>query len=123
VPAALLLLGRRSTPTLERMGPLFSFALVAALGACAFGACLVGAVFFLPVRRAVAWTVVASVGSGIGFVLAAVAAVPFVGIGQTLESGRGVVAYLVALSLGGLGGGWAAGAFYLRVTAGRGHAF
>jgi hypothetical protein len=106
------------------MGPLFSFALASALGVCVTVACFVGAVFFLPVRRAAVVAIIATLGGGGGVVFAAVAAVPFVGFGQTFSSAGAVVAYVVALACGGVLGGAAAAVFYLRRTATRGkHAF
>jgi hypothetical protein len=106
------------------MGPLFSFALAAALGICVALVCFAGAVFFLPVRRAAVVAVIATLGGGVGVVVAAVAAVPFVGIGETLSTAGAVVAYLAALGLGGVLGAVTAAAFYLRLAPGRGkHAF
>ena len=96
------------------MGPLFSLALVAALGVFVTMTCFVCAVVFLPVRRAAVVAVVATTGGGIGVVVAAVAAIPFAGIGQTLSSGTAVVAYLLALGCGGLLGGVSAALGYLR---------
>jgi hypothetical protein len=105
------------------MGPLFSFALAAALGICVTVVCFAGAVFFLPVRRAAAVAIIATLGAGVGVVLAAVAAVPFVGIGQTLSS-AGAAAYLVALGCGGVLCGVVAAVCYLRLAPTRGkHAF
>jgi hypothetical protein len=106
------------------MGPLFSFALSAALGICVTAVCFIGAVFFLPVRRAAVLAIISTIGGGVGVVLAAVAAVPFVGIGQTLSSAGAVVVYLVALGCGGFLGAVAAAVCYLRLAPGRGkHAF
>jgi len=83
------------------MGPLFSIALAAALGLSVALVLFVCAVFFLPARRAALVAISATLGGGIGVVVAAIAAIPFVGIGQTFGSNRAVVAYLLALGIGG----------------------
>jgi len=101
------------------MGPLLSLALVAVLGICATLLCFVGAIFFLPARRAAVTAVLATVGGGVGIVLSAIAAVPFVGIGQSLHSRSAVIAYFGALAFGGVVGGIAAVSFYLRHKANR----
>ena len=77
------------TFTLERMGPLFSFALAAGLGICVTVACFVSAVFFLSARRAAMLAVISTLGGGVGVVVAALMAVPLVGVGETLNTVAG----------------------------------
>lgn len=98
------------------MGPLFSLALLAALAVCVTLVCFVCAVIFLPVRRAAVIAMIATVGGAVGMIIAALAPIPFVGVGQTITSAGGVVAYLVGLGAGGVLGGVAAAVVYLRLA-------
>jgi hypothetical protein len=105
------------------MGPLFSGAVVIVLGGCLAAAIFVFAIFFLPFRRAALVGVLGSLGTGVGAIAAAVAAIPVVGIGPTL-TGTGLLAYLLTLGVGALLGGLAAVLGYVRVSRGREkHAF
>lgn len=97
------------------MGPLFSGAVVIVLGGCLAAAIFVFAIFFLPFRRAALVGVLGSLGTGVGAIAAAVAAIPVVGIGSTL-TGTGLLAYLLTLGVGALLGGLAAVLGYVRVS-------
>lgn len=86
------------------MGPAFSlllvFTLAAAVTAAAFG------VFRARYtsRSAVALAVVLVVGAAVGATVAGLAAALAIGVGPTLQSRSGVIAYLAWLAMGGLAG-------------------
>jgi hypothetical protein len=106
------------------MGPLFSGAIVGGWGLCIAVLCFVAARFFLPARRAAVAAVAGAAGAGVGVCIAILVAIPFVGVGYTLSSHTAVVAYLMALGLGGIVGAIGAAALYVRAVCRRSeHAF
>jgi hypothetical protein len=97
------------------MGPLFSALTVGTLGALVLAAIFAGSLIFLPARKAFMVSVSAVFGAGVGIVVAALAAIPFVGIGGYLQSFGAVAAYLATLAGGGVIAGVLSARAYLRL--------
>jgi hypothetical protein len=90
---------------LERMGPLFSMLIAAFLGVVVLALGFVCALWALPARAAFFAGVCASLGSGVGAVVAVVLTLPFVGVGAHLDSLAAVATYLCWLAFGAIAGG------------------
>jgi hypothetical protein len=106
------------------MGPLFSVAFVAILGAGLFALCLVCARIFFPLRRALVLAALSTTGAGAGVLTFGGVAALFLASAHRFESSSQVIAFLLWLALGAVVGGGVAVLAYTRASRVKGeHAF